>query len=103
MKLNANVEPILYNQRLCGKINNTNVEFTEVFSNIGDISQSFLDTLKMILTQVIRVAADTTLQLGIPIPLVENISITNRTELTIEDGSVRCNADFIYVKPTVLY
>jgi hypothetical protein len=103
MKLTANVEPIVYNQRLCGKINSSDVEFTEIFSKIGEISQSFLETLNLILNPVIRVAADTTLQLGIPIPLIENVSITNQTELRIEDGAVRCNADFLYVNSTKLF
>jgi hypothetical protein len=102
MKLTANVEPILYNQRLCGKINTTQVRFSEVFSKIGQISTSFLETLDMILSPVIKVAADTTLRLGIPIPLVENVSITNKSELSVEDGAIRMNADFLYVKPTIL-
>lgn len=100
MRLTADVEPILYNQRLCGKINSTQINFTEVFSKIGEIRQSFLETFDMILNPIIRVAADTTFRLGIPIPLVENISITNRTELSIEDGAIRCNADFFFVNTT---
>ncbi|KAI6177168.1 LBP / BPI / CETP family protein [Aphelenchoides bicaudatus] len=103
MKLTATVEPVLYNQRLCGKINSTQINFSEIYSKIGEISQSFLDTMNLVLNPVIRVAADTTLQLGIPIPLVENVSITNQTELTVEDGAVRCNADFLYVNSTDLF
>lgn len=74
MKLTANVDPIIYNQRMCGKINSTQLNFTEIFSKIGEISHAFLDTLELILNPVIRVAADTTLQLGVPIPLVENVN-----------------------------
>lgn len=95
----AKVEPMIFAQRLCGSINSTQVEFSEIFSNIGPISESFLKVLDLILTPIIRVAGDTTLRIGIPIPIIENVSITNQTELSVGDGLVRCNADLIYVNP----
>jgi hypothetical protein len=103
MRLVAGVEPVIYNQHLCGRINSTKVTFTEVFSKIGDISQSFLDTFDVILNPIIRVSADATLRMGILIPLVENITIANQTELSIESGAVRINADFVYVTSILQY
>ncbi|KAI6188177.1 LBP / BPI / CETP family protein [Aphelenchoides besseyi] len=96
MDMTGTVNPHIFNSRICGTINSTEVRFNEVFSNIGEISSAFLDSLHLILTPVIEVAGDTVLRLGIPIPLVENISLSNRTQISFGTRAIRINTDLVY-------
>ncbi|KAI6235385.1 LBP / BPI / CETP family protein [Aphelenchoides besseyi] len=102
MDMTATVNSHIFNSRVCGTVNSTQVRFNEVFSNIGEISSAFLDTLHLILTPVIEVAGDTVLRLGIPIPLVENISLSNRTQISFGTRAIRINTDLVYSNKTAI-
>ncbi|KAI1721146.1 bactericidal permeability-increasing protein [Ditylenchus destructor] len=110
MDSNSTVEPAIFGDRLGGQLMDTNVSFTEIFSTFGNFSARFLNTLGVLVKPVMQVAVDTSLKIGIPIPLVENIHVANRTHLTTLLGVIRLDTDLEYVnsteivsRPTIIY
>uniref|UniRef100_A0A915ELN8 Lipopolysaccharide-binding protein n=1 Tax=Ditylenchus dipsaci TaxID=166011 RepID=A0A915ELN8_9BILA len=97
MDSNSTVMPMIFDSKIGGKLNNTEVEFTQVFSTFGDFSDRFLRFFSTILKPLISVGVETTLRHGIPIPLVENIQLGNHTQVTSFDGKIRVDTDLLYV------
>ena len=58
---------------------------------------SFLKALELILKPMITVAVDTALRVGIPIPLVDNVTLANSTVLVKLEKEFRVDANLVYV------
>ena len=58
---------------------------------------SFLKALELILKPMITLAADTAFRVGIPIPLVDNVTLDNSTVLVKLEKEIRVDANLIYV------
>ena len=56
--------------------------------------------MALILKPILKVTADSAMKVGIPIPLVENITIANHSLVTVLDGVVRIDTDLLYVNKT---
>ncbi|CAD5215336.1 unnamed protein product [Bursaphelenchus okinawaensis] len=78
---NITVEPRLFNNRLCGELKESKLTIKENFSNMGKISQTFLNVLNALLAPVLRASADTLLRIGLSIPMVENMTLRNENSL----------------------
>ena len=124
MLVETSIMPTVVNDRLCGKVESVDVRFKEVFSKIGSVSArrrqlrrqqqrqqpiltlmrpaagnvsvAFLDALQLLLKPLIKVAADTTLRIGAPIPVVENLMLANHTAVNVASRSVRIKTDLTY-------
>ncbi|KAH7731411.1 LBP / BPI / CETP familyN-terminal domain containing protein [Aphelenchoides avenae] len=84
------------NDRIVGKLNDTTVSFKQVQSRIGNFSERLLSTFGLVLKPLLETALDTALRVGVPIPLVENVALANRTDVLLLDGNVRVASDLVY-------
>lgn len=50
----------------------------------------------MVLKPMLEAAVDTALRVGVPIPLVENVALSNRTDVLLMDGGLRVASDLVY-------
>lgn len=110
MSSSSEVYPDVVNDRIVGKLNDTAVSFKQVQSRIGNFSERYIDefrlprishfrllsTFGLVLKPMLETALDTALRVGIPIPLVENVALSNRTDVLLLDGNVRVASDLVY-------
>uniref|UniRef100_A0AC34QA37 Uncharacterized protein n=1 Tax=Panagrolaimus sp. JU765 TaxID=591449 RepID=A0AC34QA37_9BILA len=94
----SDLEPYIFNDRIVGELQNTDNKFQQVFSTIGDFNPLFLKALELILKPMITVAVDTAFRIGIPIPLVENVTFSNTTNLVKLDKQFRIDSNLSYLK-----
>uniref|UniRef100_A0AC34F7L1 Lipopolysaccharide-binding protein n=1 Tax=Panagrolaimus sp. ES5 TaxID=591445 RepID=A0AC34F7L1_9BILA len=97
MNASSSVDPHIFNNRIVGELNSTTVTFEQLSSKIGNFNPSFLKALELILKPIITVAADTALRVGIPIPLIENVTLSNSTTLVKQKKQIRVDADLLYI------
>lgn len=95
MDAEAEIEPELVNNRIKGKTLGVSTNYTQVMSNIGDISKRFLSVLQ-ILAPILKVSADTVLTVGIPVPVYDNVTLSDRSKLLLNQNGVGLFADLRY-------
>uniref|UniRef100_A0A914CI60 Lipopolysaccharide-binding protein n=1 Tax=Acrobeloides nanus TaxID=290746 RepID=A0A914CI60_9BILA len=98
---NSTITPALSKSRIVGTLNETDLRLSEEFSEIGNFSQTFLNRMALILKPLLKVTADTALRVGIPIPMVENITLASRTSITVLERTLRIDADLLYANKTL--
>jgi hypothetical protein len=52
--------------------------------------------MHVVLNPAIQIGGNQVLQKGIPIPLIGGVELSDKAALSVEDGAIRCDADFIY-------
>jgi hypothetical protein len=57
--------------------------------------------MALILKPLLKVTADTALRVGIPIPMIENITLASRTSITVLERTLRIDADLLYANKTL--
>uniref|UniRef100_A0A1I7STP7 BPI2 domain-containing protein n=2 Tax=Bursaphelenchus xylophilus TaxID=6326 RepID=A0A1I7STP7_BURXY len=92
------VIPALYNNRICGEVNGTKLKFVEDFSRVGNISDTFLQTLELFLTPMFKVSADSLLRIGLPIPMVENMTLKNNSRIELSKNTIGIYADLNFLE-----
>lgn len=92
----SQVVPTIKGNRMVAVLNNTIVNVKEEFSKIGDVSQMFLSAFDKIFTMSVHVIVEAVLNKGVPLPIVDNVTIANSSRIDIFDQYVRLNIDFEY-------
>ncbi|GMR41819.1 hypothetical protein PMAYCL1PPCAC_12014 [Pristionchus mayeri] len=88
------VEPYLEDRKLKGKIDSLVINATEVFSTIGDVSQTFLTGFDTIFKTVSTSFLSVLLSKGIPLPIFDNLSISDTSLITERPGQVLLSLNF---------
>ncbi|KAF8358515.1 hypothetical protein PRIPAC_93510 [Pristionchus pacificus] len=88
------VEPYLEDRKLKGKIDSISINATEVFSSIGDVSQTFLTGFDAIFKTVSTSLLSVLLSKGIPLPIFDNLSISDTSVITERPGQVLLSLNF---------
>lgn len=88
------VEPYLEDRRLKGRIDSVSINATEVFSTIGDVSQTFLTGFDTIFKTVSSSLLSVILSKGIPLPIFDNLSISDTSVITERPGQVLLSLNF---------
>ncbi|CAI2348917.1 unnamed protein product [Caenorhabditis sp. 36 PRJEB53466] len=93
----SDVEPFLNHTKIHGRLLNSTINAREEFSNIGNVSETFLKTFSSILSMTARQAVKTVLSVGIPIPSYDNVTLADSSQIEIFDQYLRANIDFEYI------
>nr|CDJ89800.1 Lipid-binding serum glycoprotein domain containing protein [Haemonchus contortus] len=86
--------PEIVDNRLSGRLNNTQLQLGEDFSDIGEMSKTFLSMFEKVFAVSARVMVEAVLHKGIPLPIFDNVTISGDSEIRIFEKHVRLNADF---------
>ncbi|TKR64707.1 hypothetical protein L596_025197 [Steinernema carpocapsae] len=98
LSTNLTVIPFVSNNRVVANVSDDQIDLYQVFSTIGDFSERILSLLKTILRPLIKVTAGTALHVGIPIPTIDNVTISGEdARIALSETAVRVDADFLYV------
>ncbi|VDL74208.1 unnamed protein product [Nippostrongylus brasiliensis] len=90
----STVIPEMVNKRLGGSLNETDVQIWQDFSDIGDMSNTFLTVFDKVFTATARLMIGTLLQKGVPLPIFDNVTLADDSEIHVFEKHVRLNADF---------
>ncbi|GMS88725.1 hypothetical protein PENTCL1PPCAC_10900, partial [Pristionchus entomophagus] len=88
------VEPYLEDRKLKGRIDSVSINATEVFSSIGDVSPTFLSGFDTIFKTVSTSLLTVLLSKGIPLPIFDNLSISDTSLITERPGEVLLSLNF---------
>ncbi|KAK0420300.1 hypothetical protein QR680_014607 [Steinernema hermaphroditum] len=95
---NLTVVPSVLNNRLIGNVTDDQIDLFQVYSKIGDFSPRILSIIKAILRPLIKLSASTVLRVGIPIPTIDNITISgDDARIVLMDSAVRVDTNLEYV------
>ncbi|EPB76527.1 LBP / BPI / CETP family protein [Ancylostoma ceylanicum] len=72
----SSVIPEIVANRLTGNLTDTHIDVMEDFSDIGEISQTFLNMFEKIFAMTSRVMVESILHKGVPIPVFDNVTIS---------------------------
>ncbi|KAF7636310.1 BPI2 domain-containing protein [Meloidogyne graminicola] len=78
---------------------NLQVKFFEINSSIGNFSETFLHKFSLLCIPIIETIFKSSLNIGIPLPIVKDIQLANGSELTILEKSeqIRIDANLEYI------
>uniref|UniRef100_A0A1I8B326 BPI2 domain-containing protein n=1 Tax=Meloidogyne hapla TaxID=6305 RepID=A0A1I8B326_MELHA len=95
----AIVEPFFENTRIKGNLRNLKVKFSEVNSLIGNFSEEFLHKFSLLCVPILEVVFKSSLNIGIPLPSIEDIILSNGSKLTIlpKSEQIRIDANLEYI------
>ncbi|KAK5972456.1 BPI2 domain-containing protein, partial [Trichostrongylus colubriformis] len=86
--------PEIVDNRLTGSLNDTQLQLWEDFSDIGEMSKTFLTMFEKVFATFARVMVEAVLHKGVPLPIFDNVTISGDSEIRIFEKHVRLNADF---------
>ncbi|KAJ1372903.1 hypothetical protein KIN20_035211 [Parelaphostrongylus tenuis] len=94
LRMSSSVIPQIQENKFVGKLNGSEIEVREDFSHIGEMSKTFLAMFKEVFAMTAHVMMQAILHTGVPIPIFDNITISNSSELRVFKKYIRLDADF---------
>ncbi|KAK5971575.1 BPI2 domain-containing protein, partial [Trichostrongylus colubriformis] len=70
--------PEIVDNRLTGSLNDTQLQLWEDFSDIGEMSKTFLTMFEKVFATFARVMVEAVLHKGVPLPIFDNVTISGR-------------------------
>uniref|UniRef100_A0A915PIL0 Lipid-binding serum glycoprotein C-terminal domain-containing protein n=1 Tax=Setaria digitata TaxID=48799 RepID=A0A915PIL0_9BILA len=90
------VIPAVVNRKLVGTVDNVAIVLREHDSTIGHFSPQLLKLLENVLAKAVKLIGESALKIGLPLPLIDNVTVSDDAQITTKDGYVRIDFDFIY-------
>lgn len=75
-------------------MNGTDIQVWEDFSDIGEMSKTFLTMFEKVFAITARVMVEALLHKGVPLPILDNVTISGDSEINVFERHIRLNADF---------
>ncbi|KAE9413058.1 hypothetical protein Angca_003742 [Angiostrongylus cantonensis] len=94
LELSSSVVPEIRENRFVGRLNGSEIDVREDFSNIGKMSRTFLAMFKEVFAMTAHVMMQAILHKGVPFPVFDNITVSNSSELRVFKKYIRLDADF---------
>ncbi|KHJ93879.1 LBP / BPI / CETP family protein [Oesophagostomum dentatum] len=92
------IYPAISDNRLVGQIIGIDTKFKAESSEIGEISKLFLKAFAKAFSGTAKAMLESILHQGIPLPVFENVTISDRSDVGVVDKFVRINAELEYLK-----
>ncbi|CAI4232490.1 unnamed protein product [Auanema sp. JU1783] len=94
LQTSSSVTPLIEGHKVIGTLNDTTVNLRQDFSRIGNMSSTFMSVFANVFKMSAKVLIETVLAKGISIPVMDNVTISDDSEITVLDRHIRLNLDF---------
>ncbi|VBB26969.1 unnamed protein product [Acanthocheilonema viteae] len=88
--------PTILHRKLVGDISNVTVILREHDSTVGHFNVQVLELLQKLMAKIVRSFGGAALKIGIPIPLFDNVTISDDAQIVTKNGYIRVDFDFTY-------
>ncbi|VDK63019.1 unnamed protein product [Onchocerca ochengi] len=88
--------PAISHRKLVGTISNVMIILHEQDSVIGHFSFQTLKFLEKVLAKAVKLFGGTALKIGVPLPLIDSVTISDDAQIITKNGYLHLDFDFIY-------
>uniref|UniRef100_A0A8R1Y283 Lipid-binding serum glycoprotein C-terminal domain-containing protein n=1 Tax=Onchocerca volvulus TaxID=6282 RepID=A0A8R1Y283_ONCVO len=88
--------PAISHRKLVGTISNVMIILHEQDSVIGHFSFQTLEFLEKVLAKAVKLFGGTALKIGVPLPLIDSVTISDDAQIITKNGYLHLDFDFIY-------
>ncbi|EJD74974.1 hypothetical protein LOAG_17792 [Loa loa] len=88
--------PAILQRKVVGTISNVTIILREHDSTIGHFNVQVLEFLEKIMAKGVKLIGGTALKIGIPLPLVDDVTIADDAQIVTRNGYIRVDFDFTY-------
>ncbi|KAK6101157.1 LBP / BPI / CETP family C-terminal domain protein [Brugia pahangi] len=88
--------PTILHRKLVGIISNVTTVLHEQDSTVGHFNVRMLKLLEKIMAETVKLIGGAALKIGVPLPLIDNVTIADDAQIVTRNGYVRVDFDFTY-------
>ncbi|VDN06357.1 unnamed protein product [Thelazia callipaeda] len=96
MNTTVSVIPSIFKKRLVGSVGEIILSLREHDSIIGHFDVKVLQFMQKLLAKAVRVVLGAALKVGLPLPIIDNVSITDESRIVTKNNYIRIDFDLIY-------
>ncbi|CAG9534312.1 unnamed protein product [Cercopithifilaria johnstoni] len=88
--------PLFLHRKLVGDISNVTIILLEHDSTVGHFNPQMLEVLEKLMAKIVKSIGVIALKIGIPMPLIDNVTVSDDTDIVTKNGYIRVDFDFTY-------
>ncbi|VDK67872.1 unnamed protein product [Litomosoides sigmodontis] len=96
MNSTMHVIPKVLHRKVVADISNVTVLLREHDSTVGHFNVQVLDVFQKVMGKAVKLIGGAALKIGIPMPLVDNVTISDDAQIVTKNGYIRVDFDFSY-------